>query len=707
MRVSCFTVSLVAVLVCFASAVQAESHSATSVSAVPAERILAISSQIDALVVSNLKKHGEQPQPKISDEVFLRRIYLDVIGRIPTLAETREFLDAKQRDRGQLIDELLDSSGHVSHQFNYWADVLRIKSRLSGGNPGQPYIDFVKHALRSHKPYDQFVRELIASEGPALERDNGATGYYLRDNGMPEDNMANTVRIFLGTRMECAQCHDHPFDSWTQRQFFEMVAFAGGMRTRTSPSQMSGGNMRRQLQKADAEAQVKQVALNLIRPLSYGVVGGGTGLARLPDSYQYDDGEPNEIVKAKTMFGELKLVHPQIPKARKGRKPRVNKRNPSLIPGAKDIASRDAFATWLTSPDNPRFTTVIANRLWKRAMGLGLIEPIDDIAEDTVASNRELMEYLSRQMIELGYDTRQFLRAIYNSKTYQRQAYGQDLGDPAEYLFSGPVLRRMTGEQLWDSFLTLAVPELDDRENRRNKIRPGMYGGVADLYEGYEKAKDLSVEQVLAMAEESVALRKDPEKRRAMFREAMAANAEPKPFAAESQKLKRQIAVFKQAQKKARKNKKRQAVRLLQVKIDNASQLLKTLPMQVAADFVRASELDSPAKAGHFIREFGQSDREQIENANLEPAVNQVLSLMNGQIEKRIIGNSRTVLMRDMTLAKTTGAKIDVAFLTMLSRYPNRHEKKMWLEIARAEGRDAAHDLIWALANTNEFMFVQ
>ena len=122
---------------------------------------------------------------------------------------------------------------------------------------------------------------------------------------------------------------------------------------------------------------------------------------------------------------------------------------------------------------------------------------------------------------------------------------------------------------------------------------------------------------------------------------------------------------------------------------------------------MRASELPSPAPPGHFLREFGQSDRETIENANAEPAVNQVLSLMNGTIEKRIISNPRTVLMTNLVAADSPVKKINTVFLSMLSRYPTRDERSTWLAAARADGQEAANDLIWTLANTSEFMFVR
>ena len=668
------------------------------------------SQAIDNLVEQNLAAHQQRPNPICDDETFLRRIYLDVVGRIPDYDEAKTFLQSRDSDkRAKLIDDLLESPGYNSHQYNYWADILRIKNRLGGGNPGKPYIDFVKASIAHNTPYDEFVRELLTADGPALQRGNGAVGYYLRDRGMPEDNMANTVRVFLGTRLECAQCHDHPFDKWTQREFFEMVAFRGGVNTRNAPNGKKGAALakRRQINKSDANAKVKQLAINMLRPLTYGVFGSGTGLARLPDSYQYDDGKPNEIVTAKPLFGEDDLVHPTIPVSRKQRKRRRRPGQASTteIPGAREIGSRDVFADWLTSPDNPRFTQVIANRLWKKTMGLGLIEPVDDMSDASEASNPELLEYLAEHMVAVDYDLKQFYRTIYNSKSYQREASDADIEDPTTYHFPGPLLRRLSAEQLWDSFLTLAVPDLDTRENPRDKIARAMIG--KDPYDSFEKVKDMSIDEILAKAEEELELRNNPKKRREQMKAAMMSANEDTKFAEEAKEMRQRIAKLRVLQKRMRKNKNKQAVRRIQAQITELSQQLRFVPTRVGADLLRASELQSPAPPGHFLREFGQSDREQIENANSEPAVNQVLSLMNGQIEKRIISNPRTVLMRNVVKADSVPQKIDVIFLSMLSRKPSRSEKKLWLEAGRKSGPDAANDLIWTLANTSEFMFVR
>ena len=191
-----------------------------------------LAAKIDELVETKLKAEKIQPNAPVSDEIFVRRIYLDVIGRVPTKTETLAFLDSKDADkRAMLIDKLLSSDGYVQNYFNFWADVLRIKNGIlpggQGRDAGAAYILWLKNSLRSNKPYDLMVRELLTADGVSYE--NGAVGYYLRDNNMQLDNMAITTQVFLGTQMVCAQCHNHPFDKWSQMDYYQMAAHTNGM----------------------------------------------------------------------------------------------------------------------------------------------------------------------------------------------------------------------------------------------------------------------------------------------------------------------------------------------------------------------------------------------------------------------------------------------------------------------------------------------
>ncbi len=638
-----------------------------SVQSTPRDKILEISNKIDDLVEAQLNSKGEKLNGLSSDEVFLRRAYLDIAGRIPTIKETKGFLNSSSKTkREDLIDQLLDSYGYVSRQYNFWADLLRVQSRLPGQLNGISYIDFLKDALEENKPYDQFVKELVTSQGPNLERGNGAVGYYLRDRNMPEDNMSNTVRVFLGTRLECAQCHDHPFDKWTQRQYFEMVAFTGGMRYRTPQTGSTYQQIRDMIRKKEIPEKQKPILNRLSQTLTYGIEGSGTGLAKLPEGFLGSDGYEGEVVVAKTMFEGKPLVEAKVPpKPRKTTVRKGNKNVQQLIPGARQIDSRAAYGDWLTDADNPRFAKVIANRLWKQALGLGLIEPVDIIEDKTVASNPELMEYLTQTMIDLDFDMKQFLRAIYNSKVYQAEAYNKDITEPKEFNFNGPVVRRMSAEQIWDSLLVLTVPDTDERFSQTE----GRYAVLSDdPYENYERLKSMNAEEikdlVTKLADRSGGRKKNN------FRD----NPEYKKMQAERAELARQL---RAAQKK------RNVELVRKLKIEQAQLVADFRKRNQAGNFLRASEMPSPAPAGHFLREFGQSDREQIDNSNTDPAVTQVLSMMNGYVEERIARDASSMLMQTALNAKNAKECTESIFLSMLNREPTTREARDGRRISR------------------------
>ncbi|MEM9943619.1 MAG: DUF1549 domain-containing protein [Planctomycetota bacterium] len=684
----------------YCNIVSAHEPARTSAKSKSKSEIQKISDQIDELVEQKLQQSGQSINELSSDEVFLRRAYLDIAGRIPTVKETKEFLrSSSSQKRSDLIDELLDSYGYVSRQFNFWADILRVKTRMPGNLSGVSYIDYLKDSLQENKPYDEFVRELITSDGANMKRGNGAVGYYLRDRNMPEDNMSNTVRIFLGTRLECAQCHDHPFDKWTQRQYFEMVAFTGGLRYRNEDTPKAIDDVRRMVRKGEIPRTAQGVVNRLSQQVTYGISGGGTGLARLPEGFLGEDGKEGEIVVGKTMFEGKKLVDSKVPRNTKTKFKRRGNAQQGFIPGSKDLQSREAYAQWMTDPGNPRFAKVIANRMWKQALGLGLIEPIDIIEDGTEASNPELMDFLTETMIELDFDVKQFLRAIYNSKVYQATSYDKDIPDPAEYGFNGPVMRRLSAEQLWDSLLVLTVDEFDQRKSTPTAYN--RYGMSGDPYENYEQLVNMSVNELKNLITELSDKSMNKRKRQ----------VDPK-VAAERKRLQAKRKQLQSQLKQAQKRRNTPQIRKLRIEIAKTeAEYKKTLGN--GRSLLRASELESPARPGHFLREFGQSDRDTIENSNTDPAVTQVLSMMNGYVEQKITRDSSSVLMQTALTARSGKECTDLIFLSMLNRKPTAAEAKEWkyeFESAvkqkdPAKIKEIYSDLIWMLANSNEFIF--
>jgi len=386
-----------------------------------------------------------------------------------------------------------------------------------------------------------------------------------------------------------------------------------------------------------------------------------------------------------------------LSKSKKKKKKNKKQRGQKNIRGAKEIGSRKAYAMWLTSDENPRFATTIANRLWKQAFGLALIEPVDVIEDTTEASNEELMAYLTNVMIDLKFDRKQFLRAIYNSRSYQSVATAADVAEPTTHAFNGPLVRRMSAEQIWDSLLVLTVPDVDRRATPSNHTRQKE---VNELITALSNKEEGAFENLIEFS------KANSKGKGMVYSSRQAVKAKTREMRTTTKALNREI-------RNAKKSGDDAQVKSLMLQRAEKIQALKS---DLAKKFSRASELLSPAPTGHFLRQFGQSDRDQIENSTRDPAVPQILSMMNGMIENQIVKDPNTVLMSN--LLKLQGSHgghgdvnerdaINTIFLTMLNRKPTRSESRQWQSDIKSDFQSAYGDLIWTLANSNEFIFLK
>ncbi|MFG0288873.1 MAG: DUF1549 and DUF1553 domain-containing protein [Rhodopirellula sp. JB044] len=572
--------------------------------------VLRSAARIDEIIEADLARRGLKPNPMSTSEQFMRRVYLDITGRVPRGRRAWTFLASKMPEkRSLLIDHLLNQPGYASHMFNYWAGILRLNDTGNNRLYLRPYNDWLKECFQDNVAFDQMVYEMLTAEGKTWE--NPAVSYKLRDKGMPLDNLNNTVRNFLGTQIGCAQCHDHPFDRWTQQEFYELAAFEGGVRTGTPPKATNvPDNKLVNSIRAELEPREGNRLRQFVNANRHQVFEVPYGKLKYPFDYVYSNAEPGDVAKPNVIFGET----------------------PKLKPGQ---SRREVFALWLTSKENPRFALTIANRMWKRAMGVGVIDPVDDITDDTEPSNPELMDFLVSEMKRLDFNLKEFMRIIYHTRTYQRQV-SYDGYDPAEpYYFPGPVLRRMTAEQVWDSLLTLSIkaPEA--------YLRPDDTQYIAAL----DLDADAGRNEILAV------LTKVPDAQKAMNKE-------------------------------------------------EGTQKYQSVTLR------RASELQQPLPAAHFLRQFGQSDREIISEGSTEGTVPQLLALFNGPITHMML-EAGSVIYTEVDQAAGITNRVRIIFLSILGRMPTSEE----LAIANSEIRQSKAagygNVIWALLNTREFLFIQ
>ena len=409
------------------------------------------SKDIDRLIAEQLKEKNLKTNPKISDQTFLRRAFLDIVGRIPTATEYEKFINSNAETRRiKIIDHLFKSQGYVSHSFNYWADTLRVTDFMKKST-GAPYKHWLKKSLEANQPYDKFVHEMLTAEGPLFKPGNGAVGYYYRDFAMPLDNMSNTMQVFLATSMVCAQCHDHPYKKWSQMDFYKLAAFANG--TFVNQKHLDAG-FTKQVKKSGLKTNINDKSKSF-RGYYQGTYNSGFGKIKLPADYDYDDAKPNDIIEAGVPYGPQVTINYE---SDNGASKRIYSFKGDKHNQGKNVNGRKFLADWVISPENPMFTKTIVNRLWDRMIGAPLVGNLTDMKESHLGVNPKLTEYLIALMIKIKYDQKKFMRIIAKTQTYQRDSTPDVTG---KYYFNGPVKKRLSAEQVWDSLLSLRTSNPD------------------------------------------------------------------------------------------------------------------------------------------------------------------------------------------------------------------------------------------------------
>lgn len=592
--------------------------------------------KIDRYVAGWYRQKDLEVPAVTDDPTFLRRAFLVGIGRVPTAEEARFFLEIEDENkRTQLIDYLLGSPGYSSHMSNWVFDLLRVTDGKSGFNGTlEPYRDWVRRAVDANMPWDEFTRDLLAAKGNGWNADEAAVGYYLRDQGMALDNLANTTRIFLGSRMECAQCHDDPYGETERIDFYQLAAFTNGQAQASRKPMRKLWDEVNDVEQRGIEYRVAQLLWDRVYGMS--LVGGGKGRIELPSDYQYRDGDPGEMVGGRTPFGKTVRTSEK-----------------------KDAGDgREQLAEWVTTRTGDVFPSVIANRMWKRVMGRGVYEPVDEFVPAKSTHLPGLMTYLTQLMVDLDYDLRGFQKVLLNTKTFQfvpnpkpsKVASGDD--------FHGRQLARMSAEQIWDSLITLAGGNPDKLPRRGLDLRPVVGGRKVDV------GKDMRTisNEVLALKSESEV--------RAYFEKLL---ADVKKGGGGG----------------------------------NADMMMGGGREYGGKARVRASELPSPAPRDHLLYLFGQSDREVVEGASREPNVSQVLTLMNGFVQEQLVHNKDAHLYKSLEGASDAREKVRRLYIAILSRPPSEEEIGWMMDEINLGGEASWPNIVSALVMSSEFLFVQ
>jgi hypothetical protein len=362
---------------------------------------------IDRLVFAKLRTLRMTPSELCSDSVFLRRAYLDIIGMVPTADEARAFLnDARPDKRTRLVDQLLQRPEFADFWALKWADVLRNEEKVLDRKGVQVFQQWIRHSIAAGQPLNEFARQLIAARGSTYSQP--AANFYraLRD---PQTRAEAVGQVFLGIRLQCARCHNHPFDRWTQNDYHSLAAF--------------------------------------FARIDYRIVQNDRK-DRL-DKHEFD----GEQIVFDTHQGEV--LNPRTGDAM--RPLFLGAATPDFGPRGDRL---QALADWVARPDNPFFARTQVNRIWYHLMGRGLVDPNDDFRASNPPANGPLLEALTRELVQHQFDLRHIIRTIMTSRTYQLSALPNDTNRDDESNFSHTLIRPLQAEQLLDSLSQVLVTQV-------------------------------------------------------------------------------------------------------------------------------------------------------------------------------------------------------------------------------------------------------
>lgn len=360
--------------------------------------------RIDELVSAKWKRMQIEPSDLCADNEFLRRIYLDLTGVPPAAEKLRAFLSDPRESRVKreaVVEELIGGTDFVEHWTNKWSDLLQVNTKFLGKEGAEGFRAWIREAIEKNMPYDEFSRAILTASGS--NKTNPAASYWkiLRQ---PTEAMENTTHLFLATRFNCNKCHDHPFERWTQDQYYQTAAYFSQFSLAEDPA--SGG---------------KKLA--------------GTAVEQGKPLFEMVNENPKGEMKHDRTG---KITPPQFP-------------YPAKAEVDSGAPRRVQLAAWMTSPDNRYFASSYVNRIWGYMLGRGIIEPLDDIRAGNPPTNPELLEFLTQEFVKSGFDTRKMFKLICSSRTYQLSIRTNKWNEDDTVNYSHAVARRLSAETLFDS----------------------------------------------------------------------------------------------------------------------------------------------------------------------------------------------------------------------------------------------------------------
>ena len=412
---------------------------------------------IDRLLSDAWQREKLTPTPLSSDAEFLRRVSLDLLGVIPSIDETTAFLnDAAPNKRETVIQKMLDDPRFARHQADIW-DMILFGRNPPGYDTDKRYgfQNWMREQFAQNIPYDVWARQILKAEGNTVEQ--GAGTFFLQYRNQPEDASEAVTQTFLGIQLQCARCHDHPFEKWTQTDFYGLAAF---------------------LSRLEVVTVGKKDDLTM-----YAIAEKSTGdLLFTGPAAKQTPGKKGEPIKPKFLQGDA-LAEPPLPEGFKEVKFETNK------PPQKPVFSRkDQLADWITDPArNPFFARAIANRIWAQFFGRGLVHPVDNMSPSNVPTNPELLDKLTADLVARKFDLKGYITELCNSRAYQLSGRGGS-SEAFPQFYQHARVRPLSAEELIESWRVATGFERAEEAAAKKKLAEAAAKGADDKKE--EKKKD-------------------------------------------------------------------------------------------------------------------------------------------------------------------------------------------------------------------------
>ncbi len=676
------------------------------------------SAEVDRLLQQENAASKVKEAPLVDDLAFLRRVSVDLNGRIPTEAEIKEFLALPAGTRrAQWVEKLLKRDQFADRWTVFFGDMLRIRS---GSEGGAEFLAMVHRGLDKGLPYDALCRQLLSASGKA-----GLTpevGFILGDGADPMAMAGVTAQVFLGVRIACAQCHNHPFDVWKRKEFYDLAAYFG--KTRRVEHRIKDRRLGVSLSETsetvilwppeDKANGKPRTAVKARFPFPLDASDGPSKhIARLKELRDRQEAEALAARKGNGVDDLLNEADKKLdPRASKdpldvASEAKIDARNLQV---EKDIYKasqlRAELGKLVTDPRNRQFSRNLVNRVWGELLGRGFVNPVDDFREDNPASHARTLDYLADEFVANGYDVRWLVRTIVNTQAYQRSHLPMSV-DPvarraSQSAFASATVRRMISEAMYDSMVQAGhlfavkhrpgenlvkiqttvremVPDkgslasLDPKKMKKPVVMaaPMMQGGGYDL----ERSIEVNFLDVLKKRGEGL----NVESMRAMSKEEIEAQ---------------------QMQMEAKPGKKvKYITRTIETTVDDNPR------------FTSSMRMASPAPVGHFLRVFGQTDRSTLdERRDHTPSMRQALMMLNGKLtnEAARVGALEPIYPLLAGDKPDLNNAIGLAYREILTREPTAEELTEAKQILGGASTplEGMADLRWALFNSHEFRFL-